>query len=167
MGFAAGEASRLPLCVNLGTLFVFLCSSLDDRVRFCRCQYLLNDVRDMEWCREWYGGGVQDLWEYAMCVPPCHALVSPCDGLDDGYHSGGCIAHPLKLWYCDLVTNVIHPLFCVFIHPLFWIRGRSTIENGIKVSGKHFEDTNCPAVPSNGDHISLEFSGQFSDVQLR
>ena len=40
-----------------------------------------------------------------------------------GYHSGWCIAHPLNVWYCDLVTKSVHPLFCVFIHPLFWIEG--------------------------------------------
>ncbi len=84
MGFAIGEASRSPLCVNLGTFFVFLCSSLDDLVHFCRRRYHLNDVRDIEWCRGWYGDGVHNLWEYNGCVPPCRLLVSPtCASLED------------------------------------------------------------------------------------
>ena len=35
VGFALGEASRALLCVDLGSFFVFHCSSLDDLECFC------------------------------------------------------------------------------------------------------------------------------------
>ena len=137
------------------------------------CAFAKVDTSSMM-CGTWNGVGCGMVTGRTICgsTPGVFcALVSPCAGLEDsfrcwivGCHSGGCIAHPLNVWYCGLVIKVIHPLFGVFIHPLFWIRGGSAIEKSVKVSGQHFEDTNCPAVPSNGDHIFLEFSRQFSDV---